>query len=67
MIIYYYPAPSKKKMFKKMSSSEASPYKVAIDFSFEHLMTDKVLTNVHLLSTEIYYYVHICIVNVYRT
>jgi hypothetical protein len=31
-----------KATFKKMSSSDASPIKVAIDFGFEELMTDKV-------------------------
>ena len=30
------------KKFKKMSSSDASPIRVAIDFGLEHLMTDKV-------------------------
>ena len=30
------------KQFKKMSSSDASPIRVAIDFGLEHLMTDKV-------------------------
>lgn len=31
-----------RKKFKKMSSEDASPIKVAIDFGFEDLMTDKV-------------------------
>lgn len=35
-------APLPRKKFKKMSSSDASPIKLAIDFGFEDLMTDKV-------------------------
>ena len=38
----YHVAPLSKKKFKLMSSSDASPIKVAIDFGFEDLMTDKV-------------------------
>ena len=38
--INYVAPPSKK--FKKMCSEDASPIKVAIDFGFEDLMTDKV-------------------------
>lgn len=35
-------APLPRKKFKKMSSSDASPIKVVIDFGFEDLMADKV-------------------------
>ena len=40
--VHVHTATLPKAKFKKMSSSDASPIKVAIDFGFEDLMTDKV-------------------------